>query len=52
MKWPKGKSQKDKQWSTKHYLENYRLSNMNFTKNQGAPEGLSVPVLVAPIVLL
>jgi hypothetical protein len=26
---------KDKQWSTKHFTENYRLNNTNFTKNQG-----------------
>jgi hypothetical protein len=32
--WPNEKRQKDKQWSTKHYTENY-LSNTNPTKNRG-----------------
>jgi hypothetical protein len=37
---------KHKQWYTKHYTENSRLSNTNPTKtgvNSGAPEGLVVP---------
>ena len=44
----------NKQWSTKHYTENYLLSNMNTTGvNSGAPEGQAVPVsLVEPVVLL
>ena len=33
--WSKEKGQKDKQRSTKYYTENYRLNNMNPTKNQG-----------------
>ena len=27
MQWLNGKGQKDKQWSIKHYTENYRLNN-------------------------
>ena len=32
MQWSR---EKDKYWSTKHYTENKRLSNMNITKNRG-----------------
>jgi len=35
MQWPKDNGQKDKQWSTKHYTENYRSSNTNPTKTGG-----------------
>jgi hypothetical protein len=31
----KKKGQKDKQWSAKQYIENYRSSNMNPSKNRG-----------------
>jgi hypothetical protein len=29
------KRKKDKQWSTKHYTENYKVSNTNTTKSHG-----------------
>jgi len=32
MQWPQEKEQKDKQYYTKHYTENYRLSNTNGIK--------------------
>ena len=32
---PKVNGQKGKQWPTKHYIDNWRLSNMNRTKNRG-----------------
>ena len=37
IQWPKDKEKiwKDKQWSTDHYTENKRSSNMNPTKNVG-----------------
>jgi hypothetical protein len=31
----KRKGEKDKEWSTKHYIENYRLSNTNPQKKRG-----------------
>jgi hypothetical protein len=43
--------QQNKQWSTKHYTDNYRSNKKGV--NQGAPEGLSSPApLVTLIVLL
>jgi len=36
MQWPKGKGKKDKQWSTKHYTENWWSSCTNYyKKNRG-----------------
>jgi hypothetical protein len=50
MQWPK-KWQKDKQWSTKHYTDNLKLSNKKPTKTQVEWLPVSAP-LVAPLVLL
>ena len=47
--------QKDKQWSTKHYTENYKSSNTNQLKpdvNSGTPEGYSVPAPPVALLLL
>ena len=33
------KGHKDKQWSTKHYTENYRSATQTTGVNSGAPEG-------------
>ena len=35
------KVQKYKQWSTKKYMENCRLSNMNLTNNEAEVRGIS-----------
>jgi hypothetical protein len=35
IQWPNEKGQKHKWWSTKHYTETQRFSNMNPTKNRG-----------------
>ena len=47
--------EKNKQWSTKYYTENYSLSNTNLTTglNTGTMEGWAIPApLVTSIVLL
>jgi hypothetical protein len=51
----KEKVQKNKQWSTKHYIKNERQNNMTPLKtggmNLGVPEGIAFPAPhMAPIV--
>ena len=41
------KVQKYKQWSTKKYMENRRLSNTNLTNNEAEVRGISGTLLVA-----
>lgn len=46
----KKKTQNDKQWSPKHYIENKKLHLTENEEKSGAPEGKAVPSpLVAPL---